>query len=501
LKSLDKLHDFQAEISLLDSINAVLGWDQNCMMPPMASSYRGRQMGFLAQKKHSILTSEEYEKALDGAFKEAESLDHDDVIRLNLNKSRRELDLIKKVPGQLVVELAEATVVSQTAWEHARLHDDYETFLAPFTKLLDLTRRKADCYGLRTPYDGMIADFEVDIDSQDLENVFDPLRRELIPYFQKIMQSGGMRYEPRALQARVPRDAQEKLGNELTASLGFATDDGLLYVSSHPFSTTLGPSDFRITTRYEKDLFISSFTSIAHEVGHSLYERGIPQSMRERCIGKIPSSALHESQSLFWEKRITSSRAFLANWVDKFRSCHPDLQGLNADELYASFNQVKPGLIRIEADEVTYPLHILVRYEIEKQLFNDNLDPRRIPALWNAKYEEYLGITPPSNSNGCLQDIHWACGLFGYFPSYALGHFVSAQFSEVMEKQLGSIEGMVEKNELGVIKSWLNNHFYQFGGGYGAQQLMQRISGKEVDSFAYMNYLKRKYKYLYALSE
>ena len=485
---------------LLDSISGVLGWDQQTVLPPLAAAHRGEQMGFVAQLSHHELTSDAYRQALEAADAETVALPALDGQRRNVERAKRSLQRQAALPPALVKDLNSAAVTGQTAWEEAKRRRDFKIFEEPLTRVIALSREKARVLGyLNQPYDGLLPDFEWGVDTKQLDAIFTPLQKGLSALLDQVRAYKDVSFTD--LGQGFDATQQEMMGQELALAFGFSFEDGLLLTSAHPFSTTLGPRDFRITTRYVPEDFLSSFSAVAHEVGHSLYERGLPADWAGQPIGNASSAGIHESQSLFWEKRIAQSRPFLKRWLKRFQAAFPgQLEHLKGDELFRVANRVRPSLIRVDADEVTYSLHIIIRFEIEKALINDGLAVADIPALWNEKYRHYLGIEPAHVSEGCLQDVHWSCGAFGYFPSYALGHLFSAQFSAAMERDIGSLDAQIEADALPKILGWLRTHIHSQGALFDSMDLVKKVTGQPLSIDPFLRAMQEKIDQVYGSS-
>ena len=497
MKNYEQLILLQQEAKLYESIREILDWDQNCFMPPKAASYRGRQMGKIAQVAHELQTSSAYERALEGAAREVASLAADDPRRVNVVKASRQYRRQKQLPSKLVEELADAAVSTHALWEQARVKRDFSVMKSGLIRTVGLLREKAECIGYEQhPYNALLPDFEWGPSVAGLDLLFAPLKEDLTALVQKCAQKRSGELVDLG-KYHYPKEQQARIAEELAVQLGFSFEDGVLTTSSHPFSTTLGMDDYRITTRYHEQDFLTGFFAVAHEVGHSLYERGLPREHFDIPIGRACSAGIHESQSLFWEARIASSQAFLSRWFPRFRELFPELPaGLTPMALYQAANRVTPSLIRIDADEVTYPLHIIIRYEIEKGLMTGEYAVGDIPDIWNSKYQSHL-VAPRNDAEGCLQDIHWSLGLFGYFPSYALGHLFSAQFAEQMEKDLGPLDGLVAQGRLPAILGWLNANIHRHGAVYDSYELVEKVTGAAVSHQPFLNYLHRKYREIY----
>lgn len=495
-KNYQDLCEMERKLKLIESTKAVLDWDQQCFMPEEASDYRAQQCAYLAGLHHQESVSSSFSDTLKAAEDECSALPASDRRRAHLRKTRRAFDLRTCVPQKLVEELAQAVSTGQSIWANAKKTSDFALFAPALQKLVQLTKKKVQLTQKQkgSTYAELLKEFEFGVSTEFLDGVFSQLKPELISLLGKI-QTQQNKMGTSALTGIFPQKAQEELGRALASSLGYDKSRCVLTPSVHPFSTTLGLGDYRITTRYlEEDPFMA-FLAIAHEMGHSLYEQGLPKADFGTEIGNAASYGIHESQSLFWEKRIASSRTFLKQWYPKFKSMFPEtnLSKLSADDFARACLHVEPSLIRVSADEVTYCLHIIIRFEIEKALMDENLPIEEIPSLWNSKYEHYLGIKAPNDAQGCLQDVHWSCGAFGYFPSYALGHLYSAQFATTFEEEKGSLNSFIEKGELGTVLKWLGDKVHKHGAEHDPLDLITKLTGKPLSSSYFVRYLNGKY--------
>ena len=495
-KHYQALCEKERRISLLASTKALLEWDQQCFMPEEASEYRAQQSSLLAGLAHQESVSRAYEDALKAAEDECSSLPSQDRRRAHLRLSRREFDKRTKLPQELVEQLASAAAEGQATWEHAKKTSDFPRFAPVMEKIVHLTQKKAGL--LRrdegTLYDVLLKDFEFGVSSAFLQKTFGDLKTQLIGLLEKILIHQSQQ-KPVSLTGSFPEDAQKRLGRELAESLGFDAKRCVLTGAMHPFSTTLGKGDYRITSFYPEHDPLMSFLAIAHEMGHSLYEQGLPKEDFGTMIGEAASYGIHESQSLFWEKRIANSPAFLKRWFPKFHRAFPQnpIALMDPDDFVRAVLFVQPSLIRVSADEVTYPLHIMIRFELEKALLDEGLAVKEIPKLWNQKYKDYLGVEPSSDAEGCLQDVHWSCGAFGYFPSYALGHLYSAQFSSTFESEHGSLNECTEKHDFVFLRKWLGDKIHRHGAEFDPLVLIEKATGKTLSPDHFVNYLEGKY--------
>lgn len=493
MQAYKSLCELERRIFLLNSVRSALEWDQQCVMPEDGAGYRALQISAVSGLVHQVSVSQEYEATLMRAEDEVAAHSADDKRLVHVLKSRRQFERSAKLPQELAEELAMASSQGQSCWEKAKKNSDFKSFAPALKHHIDLLKKKAQY--TRSPngyfYDELLKDYEWGVDRVQLDRLFTELRDPLVALLSKIrtLKSAQDKNELFSLEA------QKQLGMVLAQDLGFDPRKNILLASSHPFSSTLGLGDYRITTRYSAHDPLYSFTAIAHEMGHSLYEQGLPVEDFGTSIGQAASFGIHESQSLFWEQRIVASPEFLAHWYPRFKESFPHSQLCADPESFAHGPlQVQPGYIRVEADEVTYCLHIMIRYEIEKALLDEGLDVEQVPELWNQKYEQYLGLRPRNDAEGCLQDVHWAVGSFGYFPSYALGHLYSAQFAHTFEVKHGKLSDFVKSYDLGRIRQWLGKHIHSQGSIYDPLDLVSKVSGQQLSSSYFLKYLSAKYQ-------
>ncbi|MDZ7618810.1 MAG: carboxypeptidase M32, partial [Patescibacteria group bacterium] len=413
---------------------------------------------------------------------------------------RRDRDKAVKLPTSLVEELSRTAVLGQQAWEAARRDSDFAAFLPMLEKTIELKRRQADALGfLDTPYDALLDEFEPEQCTAGIVGVLEELRRNLVPLVSEL--AGAARQPDRSiLTRRVPVQVQEAFGREAAAAIGFDFARGRLDVTAHPFCTSLGPNDTRITTRYQEDFFPAAFFGILHEAGHGIYEQGLPVEHWGLPLGEAVSLGIHESQSRLWENMVGRSRAFWECFFPRAKQHFGQaLDGVSLDAFHFAINEVRPSLIRVEADEATYNLHILIRFELEKSLLDGSLLAADLPLAWNERYREYLGVSPESDAMGVLQDVHWSAGLLGYFPTYSLGNLCAAQFLEEADLQLGGLDEQFARGEMAPLREWLHENVHRHGRRYSAAQLVERVTGRPLDSKALMDYLGRKLRPLYGL--
>ncbi|MEB3200055.1 MAG: carboxypeptidase M32 [Synechococcaceae cyanobacterium] len=488
------------ETRLLGAIHSALYYDQNTVMPAAGAAWRGEQLALLAGQLHQRQSSDAYGELVAAAEEELPA-DAPAAPRRNLELLRLELNRQRCLDPALVRQLAQAQARGNAIWQEARRCDDFAAFAPCLAELIRLRREQASQLESaepepRSPWEILAQPFEPGISKQRLTALFTPLEREL----------PGLLETARALPQiqpseppELPEALQESLCRRLLESWGYDPSRCQRSRSSHPFSCTLGPADFRITTRVVPGQPLAAFLATAHEWGHSLYEQGLPRSEDHYFpwpLGEATSMAVHESQSLFWECRLARSRAFAARWHGAFCPEGAGDPWGGPHGFWRALNPMRPGLIRVEADELSYGLHIVLRYELELALIEQEMPVEELPSRWNRRMQELLGVTPTSDARGCLQDIHWAEGLFGYFPSYALGHLISAQLAVSMGEALGSLEERIAAQEEEEIRRWLSREVWCLGRSVTAEELVEQVSGRPLEPGPFLHYLSAKLEQL-----
>ena len=501
--ALARLRSHLHQTRLLGSISSALYYDQNTVMPAAGSVWRGDQLALLACQLHERQSSADYAELVAAAEDE---LDADALpeCRRNLQLLRLELERQRCLDPGLVAALAKAQSRGNAAWQDARARNDFAAFAPALQELIALRRQQASQLAAaepvaRSPWEILAQPFEPDISKARLAELFAPLKAELPQLLEPVR--AACTPQPAAID--LPEILQEQLSSDLLDSWGYDPSRCQRSRSAHPFSCTVGPQDFRITTRVVPGQPLSAFLAAAHEWGHSLYEQGLPRSGDHYFpwpLGEATSMGVHESQSLFWECRVARSRAFAEGWHPRFcaglgREPWGDAQGF-----WRALNPLRPGPIRVEADELSYCLHIVLRYELELALLEQDMPVEALPEQWNLRMHNLLGIQPQSDAEGCLQDIHWAEGLFGYFPSYALGHLISAQLAEAMEQEWGhgAIEAAIGAGQESRLHDWLAQRVYPLGRSVDAEGLVEQVSGAPLSAAPFLRYLRHKLELLQA---
>jgi len=472
-----------------------LEWDQQVLMPPRGAGQRAQQLAALASVIHARATDPAYAELIAGL--EAEP-DQDEWVRADLREARRSYERAVKVPAALVQAHAQACSLAQAAWEQAMPASDFPAFAPHLERVVALTRELAEAAGGANPYDALLDDYEPGMTEPQLRAIFTDLKGRLLPLLDALR--GAPRHPDPAILARhCPRAGQEAFCRRVVRDMGFDLQAGRFDTSTHPFTSgTMG--DVRLTTHYREENLSSAIFSSIHEAGHGLYEQGLDPARFRNPAGQFCSMGLHESQSRLWENLIGRSMAFWSHYYQPLREACPGvLDDVSLAAFHGAMNRVAPSLIRIEADEATYNLHILLRFDLESDLVAGRIETRDLPALWRAKMKEYLGVEPASERQGVLQDIHWAAGLIGYFPTYALGNLYGAQFMEQMRADLPDLDERVAGGELGCVRDWLRTNLHRHGRRWPAQELCARVTGQPLSAEPLVRYLKGKYSAIYGI--
>jgi carboxypeptidase Taq len=490
-----------SKTALLRSCLEVLDWDEQTNLPPGGGEHRANQLGLLAGLAHEQATAPRIGELL-AALEEGDQLGAADApMAVNVRETRHGYDRSTKLPQALVEEISRVTSLSQQAWVEARKQKDFAAFLPWLEKVVKLKREEAQAIGFEggVPYDALLDQYEPGAKTADVAAVFAALRDELVPLLAAIGDSGR---SPNVdiLCQRYPIETQREIGIAAATMIGFNFNEGRLDVTAHPFCSGFGPGDCRLTTRFDEHHFPGAFFGTMHEAGHGIYEQGLNRDAYGTPMGESTSLGIHESQSRMWENFVGRSRAFWNHFFPQTQAAFPEaLSDIGLDEFYAAINDVRPSFIRVEADEVTYNLHIMLRFELEQPLISGDLRPADLPSVWNEKFTSFFGITPADDAEGCLQDIHWSAGLMGYFPTYALGNMYAAQFFQQAGNDLGDLHTQFESGEYAALKGWLNENIHQRGRQYRATQLVEVVTGQSLSHEPLVAHLHTKYNALYEL--
>jgi carboxypeptidase Taq len=488
-----------ANIALLQSTSALLEWDQQTKLPTGANQYRSQQITYLAGELHRLRTDPKLGEAIEGA---AQAFDGDPHSEMGCNIANARRDYLRqiKLPTQLVEELAQACSQGHQIWVDARRDNDFQKFAPALTRIIQLKQEQADAIGFEDcRYDALLDEFEPGAKTSKVAEVLEALRVDLVPLVDAIG-SSSQNLPIDILHRHYPVEAQEKFVLEASAKIGFEYNRGRLDVTHHPFCTEIGPNDCRITTRYDETFFSSAFFGTLHEAGHGIYEQGLPQTHYGLAAGQYCSLGIHESQSRMWENLVGRSRSFWQYFFPIAAKQFPAaLRDCSADQFYAAVNHVEPSLIRVEADEATYNLHIIIRFELEQMLIDGVLAVEDLPDAWNEKYQQSLGVAPDNFSDGVLQDVHWSAGLMGYFPTYSLGNLYASQLFSAAQNELGDLDSMFAAGEFGPLKNWLNTNIHAHGKRYCSGELCQLATGTPLSQSHLISDLTEKLSALYKL--
>ena len=503
MSALEALKERMAVISGLQTAGSVLGWDQETYMPPGGTASRARAMGAVSRTAHELSTSEEYRRLLEAAEREAAAAGWDpdgDEARL-VWRARKDFDLDVKLPPAFVAELRQTEVVANQTWQAARKENDYPRFAPHLDKLLGLQRRMAEYLGYDDhPYDALLDLFEPEMKTRDVQRVFADLRERTVPLVRAIAARGDA-VDDAVLWQRYDEGRQWALAREATELFGYDYEHGRMDRSAHPFTTTFGADDVRLTVRVLEDFFSACFFAAAHECGHATHGQGSPARFDGTVLGGVASSGIAESQSRLWENLVGRSREFWRFFFPRAQAAFPEqLGGVDAERFYRAVNKSGPSLIRVEADEVTYNLHIMLRFDLEVALIEGKLGVQELPARWNEKMAEYLGIVPDTDADGVLQDTHWGSGLFGYFPTYTLGNVMSVQLHEAARQAGAGTPDQLARGEFAPLLAWMRDNVHAHGRKFLPQEVMERATGRQLTAEPYIAYLTGKYGEIYRVT-
>jgi carboxypeptidase Taq len=483
------------EIAMLGSINALLGWDEHVYQPPGGTDHRANQQSLIARLAHERFISPQIGDFL-GNIEESGLASGEEFsdLAVNVREIRRSYDRARKLPTTLVEEMTHTRVLAQAAWVEAKKKSHFPTFQPWLDKTLQLKRKEAACVGYTAnPYDALLDEYEPGETAAGVQKVFDSFRKQLVELIAKI--SASPRKAPlEILERKYPTQLQDRLSRQAAAQVGFDFTAGRLDVTVHPFCDGIGPGDTRMTTRFDENNFGDAFFSVLHETGHALYEQGLPKAEHFGLpIAESISLGIHESQSRMWENLVGRSGAFWTFFFPKTRDTFGEvIKDVGEKDWLFAINDVRPSLIRTEADETTYNLHIMLRFELEQAMLADQIKPHDVPAAWNDRMREFFDLTPPDDARGCLQDIHWSLGSFGYFPTYALGNLYAAQFFEQARSDLGDLDAMLAAGNFAPLLDWLREKIHRHGKRYTARQLIQRVTGKDLSAEPLLRHLRAK---------
>lgn len=485
----------------LKSCAHVLGWDEQTYLPPKGGEHRAEQLALLAGLIHERGTSPRLGELLEQLAGAGAQEENGSPRAANIREARRKFDRATKLPRKLVEELSRTTTLAQQAWVKARKNKSFPEFRPWLEKVVALKREEAEAIGSATgeKYDALLDDYEPGATSAQVAAVFDPLRERLVELVQAIRNSGRTP-DISILTREYPIDAQRVFGVEAATAIGFDFEAGRLDEAAHPFCSGIGPGDCRLTTRYNDHHFPGAFFGTLHEAGHGIYEQGLPAEHYGTPAGEAASLGIHESQSRMWENLVGRSRSFWRHFFPIAQQQFPAaLRDVDLDAFHAAVNDVRPSWIRVEADEVTYNLHIMLRFDLERALLRGDLQPADMPGVWNETFQSYFGMTPPDDTLGCLQDIHWSGGMIGYFPTYALGNLYAAQLFDKARGDVGDLDAMFARGEFQPLKEWLNTNIHRRGLCNRAADLVELVTGEALSAEPLLTHLHGRFGPLYGL--
>jgi len=496
----DELLRRMREETLLTTVEALLDWDEETYMPAGGVENRSEQLALVAGLLHERGTDPRLGELLAAVEHSELPADPGSAAAVNVRELRREYDRFVRLPRTLVQDVARTTALAQKAWASARSAADFARFRPRLERIVGLKRAEAECVGYADePYDALLEDYEPGLRSAVVGRLFGALRRELVPLAERV--AGARRQpDPAVLRRHFPRERQRRFGEAVASAVGFDFERGRVDLGVHPSCSGMGPGDCRITLRFDDRDFAGGILTMLHEVGHGLYEQGLDPEHYGTPMGDVASVGMDESQARFWENRVGRDRRFWDHFYPGARELFPESLGdVPADEFHFAINRVAPSLIRVHADEVTYNLHVMIRFDLERALISGSLAVADLPDAWNDAYRQMLGVAPRTDAEGCLQDGHWADGMIGYFPTYTLGDVFAAQLFACAELELGDLGPQFACGEFGPLRQWLERRVHRRGGRHPSARLIEVVTGSPPDHRPLVKLLKAKYHALYDL--
>ncbi|GAB4526816.1 MAG: carboxypeptidase M32 [Anaerolineae bacterium] len=499
----EKYQAFLERTSTINHLSAaagLLGWDQQVMMPPGGTPARAAQMAALSTIIHEMTISEETQRLLEDAAAEMQGVDYASDEASNIRVMQENLRLLLKLPTAFVAEMVHHTSLAHDVWAKARATNDFAAFAPTLTRQMDMARQAAEYLGYdENPYDALLGQYEYGLKSAQVRAIFEGHKPQLVELIAAIREVTD-RVDDSVLHQHYPVEQQREFGLRIIKAFGFDFERGRQDVSVHPFASGSSPLDVRITTRFEANFLNPALFGLMHESGHGMYDQGIPVHLMGQPIGNAISLSIHESQSRLWENVVGRSRGFWQWAFPQLQAIFPgQVGGVDMDTFYKAVNKSQPSFIRVEADEATYNLHIMLRFELEDDLMNDRVKVNDLPRIWNERFEASFGLVPPTDSLGVLQDVHWSAGLVGYFPTYALGNLLSVQFYNEALKAHPGIPTEITEGKFDTLLGWLRENIHHHGCKFTMPELVERVTGQQIDSRPYIAYLKAKYGEIYGL--
>lgn len=481
----------------LEAAAGVLSWDQETYMPPGGAEARARQIATLEELAHEVFTSDEIGTLLDELEPEVRDREYDSFETSLVRVTKRDYEKATKIPSALVAELARAASIAKQSWKEARETDEFSKFRPHLERVVELTIEKAEALGYEERmYDALLDQFEPEMKTAQVEQIFQDLKAELVPLVHEIR--GREVPDDSFLRRRFDTQKQWDFGLEVIRDFGFDLAHGRQDYAAHPFTTGFSVGDVRLTTRIDENFLPSGLFSTLHECGHGLYGQGVDPALERTPLAGGASLGVHESQSRLWENLVGRSREFWSHYYPKLQRHFPEQLGdVELERFYRAINRVEPSLIRVEADEITYNLHVMLRFELENALIERRIQIRELPELWDAKMEEYLGITPPNDADGVLQDIHWSQGYIGYFPTYSLGNLISAQLFRKASDEIEDLPEQIASGKFEELLNWMREKIHRHGRKLTPVDLLKRATGETLNAESYLSYIRSKYSDIY----
>lgn len=493
---LSEIKTYVKDIEYLNNAASLLYWDMRTYIPKKAIPYRGEMLGYLSGEVYKLQTSDTMKEFIE-YFDTIYDLDH--VNKAMIKKLKKDYNQIKKIPADKYKQYTVLTANAEAAWEEAHERSDFNIFKPHLDKLIKVKKEFIEYLGYTdSKYDTLLDFYEPGATVEKLDKVFVELRDAILKLLNKIKNS-KTKINDNMFKKTFKKEEQEEFSKFILSKMGYDFEAGRLDESTHPFTIDFGKKDVRITTSYNETEFRSALFSCIHEGGHAMYEQDIPEELNGTMLATGASMGVHESQSRFYENLIGRSKEFWTYFYPEVQKRFSQFEGVSLEEFYKAMNIVEPSLIRVDADELTYSLHVIIRYEIEKQIINEDVAIDDLPKLWNQKYKEYLGIEPNNDKEGILQDMHWSGGDFGYFPSYVLGNIYGAQFLNTMKKDIKDLDEQIKYGKLSIIHEWLKENIHKHGAVYEPENLMKMVTGENPSAKYFIDYLNDKYSEIYNL--
>ena len=497
---IERFRSLLAEVNDLNATTAILHWDQQVMMPPGGAEARAAQLSTLSKLAHDKFTSDEMFEALEAARDAVAEIDPDSNEARLVSEVGRDIEKQRKVSPEWVADFSRTTSAAHQDWQQAREESDFDLFAPRLKRIFELRREYAGFFEpYDHPYDPLLDNYEPGMKTAQVQELFADLRAHQVELVQEIAERPPIDDSP--LHENYPEEGQRAFGEKVIEAFGYDFDRGRQDKAPHPFSIDFAIDDVRITTRFKEDYLSTGLFATLHEAGHAMYEQGVDPDLARTPLADGTSLGIHESQSRLWENLVGRSLPFWRHFYSDLQETFPkQLGNVSLQSFYQAVNKVQPSTIRVEADEATYNLHIMLRFELEQALLQDDLPVDDLPTVWNDKMEEYLGITPEDDADGVLQDIHWSSGLIGYFPTYTLGNLIACQWWEVIREDIPDLDDQIASGEFSPVLEWLREHIHQHGSKFKPVELIQRVTGGGLDAEPYLRYLRAKFGDLYGLS-